>query len=95
MGPLTVERMLSSTSSPPATFSVSVRSSRGTRTPSRQYRSPSIFSRYRSVTSVVRFVNPHAMRLLCPMITPGTPEKPKPDTSNVHASVTTPHLRPT
>ena len=46
------------------------------------------------MTSVVRLVKPHAMRSLWPMMTPGTPEKPNPATSNGHSVEITRHFRP-
>ena len=46
------------------------------------------------MTSAVRFVKPHAMSALWPMTTPGTPENPKPATSNAHASLTVRQRRP-
>ena len=42
---------------------------------------------------MVRFVKPHAMRVLWPMITPGTPEKPKPETSNAQLRHDDRHLQ--
>ncbi len=39
-------------------------------------------------------MNPHAMRALWPMITPGTPENPKPATSKPQSEVMTRHFRP-
>ncbi len=67
----------------------------GTCAPSYSYVSPVTFSTYRSATSGPRLVNPQAMRSLWPMITPGSPEKLKPATSNGHCASTTAQCRPT
>lgn len=55
----------------------------------------SIFSTTRSVTSGPRFVIPHAMFWLCPMTTPGSPEKENPETSNGHSGPTVRQRSPT
>jgi len=46
------------------------------------------------VTSGPRLVKPQATSALWPMITPGTPEKVKPEVSRVHASVISRQCRP-
>src|SRR5659263_727842 len=40
------------------------------------------------------FVKPQERPALCPMITPGVPEREKPDTSNVQSSVGSTQCRP-
>src|SRR5690606_32991348 len=77
-GPRWVRRTVRVTSSSPATRMVSWWTARSRHSPSTWYRSPSIRSRYRSVTSWARLVKPQAIRSLWPITTPGTPENVNP-----------------
>ena len=88
IGPCAVARTCSGTSSSPRTRMVSSPVVSGRGRPSCSHSSPSTRSRYRSVTSGPRLVNPQAMSALWPMITPGTPENVKPATSSGHSLLT-------
>src|SRR5439155_18915186 len=93
-GPSLPVRTVTVTGEPPATLIVSVRLSRFRHESPTWYRSPSSFSRYRSVTSGPRLVKPHATRSLWPTTTPGTPANVVPATSNGQSLPTVRQCRP-